>query len=110
MGHLLPQLPGCPSDAVLSVVVLSDVAPAIASALGAEQLFQPFVAEHQHRIGLDHQLGGFIAHPPHLELLRCEQMQEIFFAVAFDSLLQVGRAEQFPPLRALPAPASGSVG
>jgi hypothetical protein len=75
-----------------------DMAPAAAAALRAEQLLQPFIAEHQHRIGLDHQLCPFVAHAPRLQLLRREQMQEILLAVALDPLLRVGRAEQLTPL------------
>jgi hypothetical protein len=40
-----------------------------------------------------------VTHPPRLQLLRLEQMQEILLAVALDPLLRVGRAEQLPPLR-----------
>ena len=40
MGHLLPELTGCPAHRVLHAVVLGDVAPAAAAALRAEQLLQ----------------------------------------------------------------------
>jgi hypothetical protein len=75
------------------------MAPAPAAALRAEQLLHPFVAEHQHRIGLDHQLRPFVTHPPRLQLLRREQMQEILLAVALNPLFRVGWSEQLPPLR-----------
>ncbi len=82
-----------------------DVAPVAAAALRTKKLFQPLVAEHQHRIGLDHQLCPFVAQAPRLQFLRREQMQEILLAIALYPLLRVGRAEQLPPLR--PAVSAG---
>ncbi len=105
MGHLLPEVAWGPAHRVQNPVDPGDMAPAAAAALRAEQLLQPFVAEHQHRIGLDHQLRPFVAHAPRLQLFRREQMQEILLAVALDPLLRVDRAEQLPPLR--PAVAAG---
>ncbi len=75
------------------------MAPAAAAALRAEQLLQPFVAEHQHRIGLDNQLRPFVGHSPQFQLFLREQMKEILLPVAFDSLLRMGWAEELPPLR-----------
>ncbi len=98
MGHLLPQLPRRPVHFVQHPVDPLDMAPAAAAALRAEQLLQPFIAEHQHRIGLNHQLCSFVAHAPCLQLLRREQMQKILLAVPLDPLLRVGRAEQLTPL------------
>ena len=71
-------------------------APAARAALQAEQLFKSFVAQHQHLIGLDHQLGGFVGHPPCLELLGFEKVQKVLLAIARDALLGVGRAKQLP--------------
>jgi hypothetical protein len=68
------------------------------AAAGAEQLFESFVAQHQHRVGVDHEAGFPVVHATGLELLRGEQMEEMLAAVAFDALLGVGRAEQFSPL------------
>ncbi len=70
-----------------------------AAVRGAEKLPQPFVAEYQHRIGLDHQLRPFVAYALSLQLLRREQMQEILLAVALDPLLRMGWSEQLSPLR-----------
>jgi hypothetical protein len=98
VGHLLPEFARGPAHRVQYPVDPGDMAPAAAAALRAEQLLQPFVAEHQHRIGLDHQLRPFVAHAPRLQLLRREQMQEILLAVALNPLFRVGRAEQLPPL------------
>jgi len=98
MGRLLPQLPRRPAHRVLHPVVPGDVAPATVAALRAEQLLQPFIAEHKHRVGLNHQLSLSVAHAPFLQLLRREQVQEIFLAVAFDALPGMGRAEQLAPL------------
>ncbi len=99
VGHLLPEVTRGPAHRVQHPVDQGDMAPAAAAALRAEQLLKPFIAEHQHRIGLDHQLCPFVAHPPRLQLLRREQMQEILFAVALNPLFRVGRAEQLTPLR-----------
>ncbi len=93
MGHLLPEVARRPAHRVQHPVDPGDMAPAAAAALRAEQLLQPFIAEHQHRIGLNHQLRPFVAHAPRLQLLRREQMQEILLAVALYPLLRMGRAE-----------------
>ena len=74
MGHLLPELTGCPAHRVLHAVVLGDVAPAAAAALRAEQLLQPFIAEHQHRIGLNHEQGPLVVHAALPQFLRLEEM------------------------------------
>ena len=98
VGHLLPQLPWRPAHRVLYPVVLGYVAPAVATTNWAEQLFKKLVADHQHRIGLDHQLGSLIRHASGLELLAGEQVQEVLPAIALDALLRVGRAAKLPPL------------
>lgn len=72
------------------------MAPAARAALRAEQLLKPFVAQHQHRIGLDHKLCGLVRHTPGLELFRLEQVQEVLLAMPFDALLGVGWAKQLP--------------
>ena len=96
VGDLLPEIPGCPAHGVLHAVVLDHVAPAARAALRAEKLLKPFVAEYQHWISLDHELGGFVRHTPGLELFRLEQVQEVLLAIAFKPLLGVGRAKQLP--------------
>jgi hypothetical protein len=107
MGHLLPQVARGPEHRVQHPVDPFDMAPAAATALRAEQLLQPFVAEHQHRIGLDHQLRPVVAHAPSFQLFRREQMQEILLPVALDPLLRMGWAEQLPLLR--PAVTAGLI-
>jgi len=97
MGYLLPQIPRSPAHRVLHPVLFGDVAPAAAAALRTEQLLQPFIAEHQYRIGLNQQLRLAVAHAPLLQLLRRDQVQEIFFAVAFNVLVRMCRAEQLAP-------------
>jgi hypothetical protein len=87
---------------VLNAVVLDHMAPAAAAALWAEQLLKPFMAQHQHRVGLNHQAGPLVGHAPLLKLLRAQQVQKILLAVAFDALFWVGGAKQFTPARALP--------
>ena len=99
MGDLLPEIPGCPAHGVLHAVVLDHVAPVTRAAPLAEQLLKPFVAEYQHWLGLDHQLGGFVGHPPRPELLGAQQMQEKLLAIALKALLGVGGAEELPFLR-----------
>ena len=69
--------------------------PAAAAALGAEQFFEPLVAQHQHGVGIDDQLCFFGIHPTLLELLRLQQMQVVLLTVALNPLLRMGRAEQF---------------
>jgi len=96
MSHLLPQIPRRPAHCVLQPVVPGDVAPAAAAALRAEQLLQPFIAEHQHRVGLNHQLSLAVAHAP--LLLRREQVEVVLLAIALDPLLRMGWAEQLTPL------------
>jgi len=98
MGHLLPQIPRSPAHRVFHPVVFGDVAPAAPSALRAEQLLQPFIAEYQHRVSLDHQLGPSVAHAPFPQLLRREQVEVILLAIALDSLLWMGWAEQLTPM------------
>ena len=74
MGHLLPQIPRCPAHAVVDPIVLDDVAPLACAALGAKQLFQLLVAEHQHGIGMDHQPGLLAGHAPLLEFFWAQQV------------------------------------
>ncbi len=104
MGHLLPEVALRPAHRVADPIVLRHMAPAVAAAGRAEQLLQPFVAEHQHRVGLDHQPRFLVAHAPLLELLGGEQVQKVLAAVAQQALLGVGRAEQLPPARPAVAP------
>ena len=75
------------------LVVLGDIAPTAATALRVEQLLEPFIAEHHHRVSLDHQLGLAEAHPPFPQLLRREQVEVILLAIALDPLLRMGWAE-----------------
>ena len=96
MGHLFPQFPWRPARAVNHTVDLGDVAPTARAALRAKQLLQPLIAEHKHRIGLDHQLRVLVAHAAGFQLIRAQHMQEILLAVALDPLLGVGRAKQLP--------------
>ena len=97
MRDLLPQLPRRPAHLMHHSVDPGDVAPAARAALRAEQLLQSLVAQHQHRVGLDHQLGRFVGHAPGFELFRPQQVQEVLLAVAVDLLLRVGWAEQLSP-------------
>ena len=96
MGHLLPEIPRRPVHRVCHLVVLNHMAPTAAAALRAEQLLQPFVAQHQHRIGTEDQLRFFGIDAPLLQLLRLQQMQVVLLAAALDQLIWMGRAEQFP--------------
>lgn len=100
MGHLLPEVPRCPAHRVSNLVVLDHVAPTAAAAFGAEQLLQPFIAQHQHRVGVDDQLRFLGVHAPLLQLLWLQQMQVVLLAVALDQLFGMGRAEQLPFLGA----------
>ena len=74
------------------------MAPAAGAAGRAEELLEPLIAQHQHRICLDHQPGLLIGHAPGLKLLSGEQVQEVLLAVALNSLLRMGRAEELAPL------------
>ena len=56
-------------------------------ALREEQLLQTFVARHQHRVGLEHQLRPPGCHAQLLQLLRAQLVQEIRLALALDPLL-----------------------
>ena len=94
MGHLFPQLPRSPAHRVLHCVVFGHMEPAAVAALGAEQFFEPLVAQHQHRVGIDDQLRFSGIHASLLQLLRLQQMQVILLAVALDPLVRVSRAEQ----------------
>ena len=94
MGHLLPKIPRCPAHRVLDVVVVDHVAPVVAPAFRAKQFFQPFVAQHQHWVSVDNQLRLFGRDTALLQFLRLQQMQVVFFAVALNQLLRMGRAKQ----------------
>jgi len=72
-------------------------------ALRAKQLLQPFIAEHQHWVSMEHQLGSLFRHAPLLEFFHAQQVQKVFAAVALDPLVRVGWAKKLPPLRSLPA-------
>ena len=56
MGHLLPELPRRPAHRVPHCIMFDHVAPTAGATLRAEQLLQPFVAEHQHGVSVDDQL------------------------------------------------------
>ena len=77
MGHVLPQLPRRLTQLVHHRVKLRDASSPFAAPLRAEQLLQPFVAQHDHLIGADHKLRGFVGHSPGLE-----QVQKILLDVA----------------------------
>ena len=81
------------------LVVAHHMAPAAGAALRAEQLLQPLVAEHQHRVGLDHQSRPLVAHAPLPEFLRLQQVQVVLAAVAGNGRVRVHRAEQDASLR-----------
>ena len=100
MGHLFPELPRCPSHRVGDLVMFDHVAPVAATALGAEQFLQPFVAQHQHGVGIEDQLRLLGIDAALLQLLRLQQMQKVLLAVALDALLRVGRTKQLPFLGA----------
>ena len=68
MGHLLPELLGCPAHRVLIRGMFDDVAPMVAAALFAEQLFKPLVAYDKHWISMNHKSCGFGSHAT---LLQC---------------------------------------
>lgn len=99
MGHLFPELPWRPPHRMACLVVLDHMAPVAAAALRAEQLLEPLIAQHQHRIGVDDQPCLSVVDSPLLELLRGEEMQEILPAVALDPLVRMDRAEQLPTPR-----------
>ena len=76
--------------------MLDDVAPPAASTLGAEQLFEPFVTKHQHRLGIEDELRFLGVDAALLQLLGLQQMQVVLLSVALDHLLRMSRAEQLP--------------
>lgn len=98
VGHLLPELPWCPSHAVLMLAVADNVAPVAGATFRAKELLQPLVIEYQYRIGLYHKSGSFVAHAPLFELFRCQQMEVILPAIAAQLLLRVSRAAQVTTL------------
>ena len=106
-GHLLPQLARRPGHRVLHPIEAGDVAPTAGAALRAEQLLKPLIAEHQHRVGLDHQAGAAIAHAAGLELLGLEQVEEMLTAIAADQLIGMGGAEELAFLGPAPGPLRG---
>jgi hypothetical protein len=53
MGHLLPEVPWCPTDIMADLVMPHNVAPSRAAAVWAEELLQPFVAQNQDWMCLD---------------------------------------------------------
>jgi lipopolysaccharide/colanic/teichoic acid biosynthesis glycosyltransferase len=104
MRHLLPQVARRPAHVMAHLVVAHHMAPAAGAALRAEQLLQPLVAQHQHRVGLDHQPRPLVAHAPLLEFLRLQQVQVVLAAVAGNGRVRVHRAEQRPSLRSAALP------
>ena len=98
MGHLLPQLPRCPAHRVPHRIVFDHMAPTAVAAFRAEQLLQPFVAQHQHRVGVEDQQRLLCRNAALLKLLRLQQMQVILLAVALEQLVRMGRAEQLTAL------------
>ena len=97
MGNLLPEFRWCPLDRVRVPLPLNDVTPACTAAFRAEQLLQPFIAQHQYGIGIDHKLCAFVAHATGFEFCRREQVQEILAPIPLDPLLWMGWAEQLTP-------------
>ena len=71
---MLSEIPLFPAHRVANPVLLDYMASAASVALGAEQLFEPIVAQHQHRLGDDDQLRFFGSHAPLLQLFRLQQM------------------------------------
>ena len=63
MGHLFPQLLRRPAHRVQHPIVFDYVAPTAATALLTEQLLNPLVAQHQHRVGIEDKLR-FLAEIP----------------------------------------------
>jgi hypothetical protein len=55
LGNLLPELPRRPSQRQAALILAAHVRPAALSAARALQLLKPFLAQNQHRIGLNHQ-------------------------------------------------------
>ena len=78
---------------MLLFVFTNYMAPAVASALRAVELLQPFVADHQHWVSIDHQSRPLVAHAPGFELFEIEYMQEILFAVTGYLLGRMGWTE-----------------
>jgi hypothetical protein len=71
-----------------------DVAPARQTALLAEQLLKPLVAEGKYWVGGDHQPGAAGWHAALNQLLGSEQVQEVAAAAASQLLFRVGWAAQ----------------
>jgi hypothetical protein len=74
--------------------MLHHMAPARPTTLWTKQLFQPFIAQHQHRVRLNDQLCLLVRHSPSAQFLGMEKMQKIFSPVPLDALLRMGWAEQ----------------
>jgi len=98
MGHLFPEIPGSPADAVLNAVVFGEMTPATAAALRTEQFLEPLIAEHQHGVGIDHQLSALGRHAALLQLFGLQQVQKVFLPVALNALIRMGGAEEFAAL------------
>lgn len=107
MGHLLPQLTRRPAHRVLHPVMAHHMAPSSQSALGAEQLLQPLVAEREDGVGVDQQFGLGGLNAPLGELLGAEQVQEIAFAAPGQQMIGMGRAEQLSVAGSAPAARAG---
>lgn len=55
VGNLLPEFTRGPADRVADTIMLDHMTPVSTSTLGAEELFEPFIAQNQNRVGLNHQ-------------------------------------------------------
>ena len=97
MRDLLLELSRRPAQLMHNSVDPGDLAPVAPAALRAEQLLQPHVAQHQHWMGLDHQLGCLVGHAPRFEPVRAHLVQELLLSVSLDQLLGVRWAEQLAP-------------
>ena len=72
--HPFDHIAPCPAHRVRDLVVFDYLAPMAAAAFGAEQFLQPFIAQHQHWLGVDNQFRFFRFHPTLLQLVRLQQM------------------------------------
>ena len=82
MGHLLPKIPGCPTHRVKDLVVLDHMAPAAGTTFRTKQFFQPFIAQHQHGVSVDDQVGFFGLDAPLPQLFGLQQMQVVLLPLA----------------------------
>lgn len=73
--------------------VFDHVTPVAVSALRAKQLFQRFVAEHQNRVGIDHEMRFLGGDAALFKLFGLQEVQVVLLAVALHQLLRMGWAE-----------------